>query len=88
MGREHRKGGGFGWSVSEHRQPFIQHEPGDESRHCTAPEWPHAAAQTHPCGGERALSAEPQTYWEHLEAALKGNTPPPRPPPPLDLHWM
>lgn len=41
------------WPVGpEHREPFIQHEAGEESRHCAAPEWPHAAAQTHPCGGE------------------------------------
>lgn len=59
------------WPVGpEHREPFIQREAREESRHCAAPEWPHAAAQTHPCGGERALSAEPQTCWAHLERRL------------------
>lgn len=79
------------WPVRpEHSEPFIQREAGEESRHCAAPEWPHAAAQTHPCGGERALSAEPQTCWAHLEAALKVNTLPAltSPPPPSDLDWM
>ena len=63
----------------EHSEPFIQHEAGEESGLCAAAEWPHAAAQTHPCGCERALSAEPQTCWTHLEQSRgqrsKVNTP-------------
>lgn len=59
-GRAHRKGGESGWAV-EHSEPFIQHKAAEESWLCVAAEWPHAAAQTHPCGCERAFSAEPQT---------------------------
>lgn len=50
----------------EHSEPFIQHEAGEESQLCVAAKWPHAAAQTHPCGCERAFSAEPQTCQTHL----------------------
>lgn len=50
----------------EHSEPFIQHKAGEESWLCVATEWPHAAAQTHPCGCERAFSTQPQTCWTHL----------------------
>lgn len=64
-GRAHRKGGESG-QAREHSEPFIQQEAGKESQLCVAAEWPHAAAQTHPYGCEKAFSAEPQTCWTHL----------------------
>lgn len=68
MGWAHRKGGesGWTWGPMEHSEPFIQQRAGEESWLCAAAEWPYAAAQTHPCGCERAFSAKPQTCRTHL----------------------
>lgn len=52
--------------LGKHSEPFIQHKAGEEFWLCVATEWPHAAAQTHPCGCERAFSTQPQTCWTHL----------------------
>lgn len=66
MGWARRKGGDSGRARGTqrtlHSAPGLEKNP----RSVRLFEWPHAAAQTHPCGCDRAFCVELQTCWTHL----------------------